>query len=60
MRVAGKSSGLCEIDVPLLHNGDLADDWKIRVDAAVGAFEIGVRAQDELWNLTSSALTVKG
>ncbi len=33
--VAGKVSGVCEIDVPMLPDGALADDWKIRINAAI-------------------------
>ena len=38
--IAGQVTGICEIDMPILPNGSLADDWKIRIDAAIKDCEI--------------------
>jgi AsmA protein len=60
VRIAGKTTGVCEIDVPLRENGDLADDWDIRVDAAISGCDIAGNSSDAPWSLHSANLSVAG
>ena len=57
--IAGKVTGICEIDVPL-QDGSLADDWKIRINAAIKGCEIVGRHTRPPWRLFADRAEVKG
>jgi len=57
--VAGQITGICEIDAPLLPDGSLADDWKLRIHAAIKDCEIvghNAGAQRRLFGGTVTAV----
>ncbi|MCL1939863.1 MAG: hypothetical protein FWG04_04305 [Desulfovibrionaceae bacterium] len=58
--IAGKVTGVCEMDVPLLQDGSLADDWKIRVNAAIKGCEIVGHHAPAPWRLFADTAGVDG
>ncbi|MDL2268208.1 hypothetical protein LJC46_09555, partial [Desulfovibrio sp. OttesenSCG-928-G15] len=51
VKIAGRVTGQCDIDIPFKKNGDLADDWGIRVDAAIKGCEITGQYGKKNWKL---------
>lgn len=60
VRIAGKVTGICEIDVPMLPNGDLADVWPIRVNAGIRNCDITAHYPNAPWSLFSGKLDAAG
>ena len=58
--VAGRVSGICEIDMPLLQGGSLADDWKIRIHAAISGCEIAGSQAGAPWRISGNTVTAQG
>ena len=56
----GKISGICEIDVPLLGGGHLADDWTIRINAEIRNCEILGHDPGSKWRLFAGTVRAKG
>lgn len=59
-RISGKVNGVCEIDVPMLADGGLADDWVMRIDAAVRNFRVDGSFRRRPWHIAAGEATAKG
>ena len=60
VRIAGKVTGVCDIDVPFLPDGNLAEDWRMRVDAAIKDCIITGLHESSPWQLYASTAKASG
>lgn len=60
VKVAGKVTGICEIDVPMSDDGELGDDWALRVDASVKGFEVAGHYASAPWRVFASSAKASG
>ncbi len=60
VRIKGRTSGTCEIDVPLLPNGKLADLWKINVNATIQDCDITAHYVSMPWRFFAGKTKVTG
>lgn len=60
VRIAGQVTGICEIDVPMDKNGDLADNWALRVNAGINGCTINGLYPAAPWKLHAGKLTANG
>lgn len=60
VRIAGKVTGSCDIDVPLLQDGSLADDWKLTVNASIAQCDISGSYNKEPWQLRAGKASADG
>ena len=60
VKIAGKVTGTCEIDIPMLKNSELADDWPIRVNAAINGLDITGHYAKAPWRLSAGSAKAEG
>ena len=60
VKVAGKVTGTCEIDIPMLEDSELADDWPVRVNAAINGFDITGHYAKAPWRLSAGSAKAEG
>lgn len=60
VKIAGKITGVCDIDVPMLENSDLADNWKLKVDASISGCEITGHYAKAPWRLFAGTAKAVG
>ncbi|MDR3175093.1 MAG: hypothetical protein LBU06_00955 [Desulfovibrio sp.] len=59
-RISGLASGVCEIDMPFLEDGSVADDWPMRADIRVKDFTVTGKFHGRPWKLFSPTATGAG
>lgn len=60
VKIGGRVTGECDIIIPFKKNGDLADDWPIRVDASISGCEITGTYAKKKWKLHFGTAKAKG
>ena len=60
VRIAGKVTGACDMELPFLANGDIADDWKLDIDAAVNGCAVTGFYDNNPWQLYAERAKVSG
>lgn len=60
VRIAGKATGSCDIDMPMDKNGTIVDDWPLRIDAEVKNCEIFGTFRKQAWKLHLTTAKAKG
>ncbi|MDR2800424.1 MAG: hypothetical protein LBB52_04050 [Desulfovibrio sp.] len=59
-RISGVANGVCEIDMPFLEDGSIADDWPMRADVRVKDFAVTGKFHGHPWKLSSTAAVGAG
>ncbi|MDR1489966.1 MAG: hypothetical protein LBS65_05705 [Desulfovibrio sp.] len=59
-RIAGVANGVCEIDMPFLEDGSVADDWPMRADIRIKDLAVTGKFHGQPWKLSSPAAAGAG
>ena len=60
VRFAGKVTGACDMELPFIADGDIADDWGLTVDAAIAGLAVTGLYDNAPWQLYATTATVSG
>ncbi|MDR0338858.1 MAG: hypothetical protein LBH65_01115, partial [Desulfovibrio sp.] len=60
VKVAGRVTGRCDIDMPMNADGRIVDDWPIRLDAAVRDLTVNGVFRGEDWKMGAAGAAIKG
>lgn len=60
VRFAGKVTGACDMELPFLVNGDIADDWALRINAAVKGFTVTGFYDNAPWQIYADTAKISG
>lgn len=60
VRIAGKVTGACDMELPFLANGDIADDWKLDVNAHIDGCAVTGFYHKAPWQLYADRAAVSG
>lgn len=60
VRFAGKVTGMCDMELPFLANGDIADDWTLHINAAVAGCTVTGFYDNTPWQIYADTAKVSG